>query len=140
MHKPVSKMTFEEWFQNRTHMTVEQYVYMASAGEKHLCYRYHKDYFKPLPEESYYEEHARKYVEHCKKMYEEERQKEACLNYELTFVDWLFIYHHGHTPESFYKNCTDTGMTYKEYSSALRSLQKKFEEHQNNINPFLGGN
>ena len=124
-------------------MTVNEYRYAFIVGRKQYVYRMHKEFFKPLPVDTYYDECADKTIANYKDMYEKERHQYACRNLELSFEDWLYIYR-GHTPESFYKNCTDTGMTYKEYSSAYDCLQERYKEHQQNVpleaqNPFLGG-
>lgn len=131
----LKKMSFEQFFQQRYGMTVEEF----KAKHKGVSPKRKARWRELHPYDKYhytYDESIDKAVEYVHKMYKGMVDRAFLDDTELTYQEWLECYH-GHTPQSWYKMVMATG-TYRDYEKSVERLKKSYEEHQLRVsNPFI---
>ena len=112
--------SYEEWLYDRIHMTEDEFY---SRLNKNRAYFHYKQEQPGEVIKSYRDKYNR-YVDriHLDHM-------------SLTFAEYFEAYE-GHTPTTFHEMCDSTGVTHAEEMKWLAWIEKKYEEHENNLVPF----
>ncbi|EOS49374.1 hypothetical protein C809_01604 [Lachnospiraceae bacterium MD335] len=109
--------TYEEWMQDRMHMTEEEF---RAELDRTACYR-------PEGTDDVINLYRNKYREYVDRIHLD--------HISLTVLEYLKAYE-GHTPATFHEMCVATGLSRTDETAWLESIRQAWEQHEDNIIPF----